>query len=118
MLNLLRPAAEVTVLFVLKRAESERTERTGASITASMCHPKIDGGSARNVPAAKRKDSMFRLPEGFFKLPPNFRKYAKFISYGWGGFAVVATVVFAVTWVQHRTTAVDSIASAERETGK
>lgn len=22
--------------------------------------------------------------EGFFKLPPNFRKYSKFISYGWG----------------------------------
>jgi hypothetical protein len=26
----------------------------------------------------------YSTQEGFFKLPPNFRNYAKFISYGWG----------------------------------
>ena len=71
------------------------------------------------APEARRADSLFRLPvsrrarawsaaapaqrshahrlrceqEGFFKLPPNFRKYSKFISYGWGCAAWCACAV-------------------------
>ncbi len=40
--------------------------------------------------------------KGLFTLPPNFRKYSKFISYGWGGFAVVAIAVYSTTWVADR----------------
>eukprot|EP00960_Hanusia_phi_P017045 501618-Hanusia_phi.AAC.1 len=45
---------------------------------------------------------LFRLPKDFFKLPSNFKNYQKFISYGWGGFAVVAVAAYGSSWVwQH-----------------
>ena len=37
--------------------------------------------------------------QGLFTLPPSFRKYQVFVSYGWGGFACVATLAFAYKYV-------------------
>lgn len=48
--------------------------------------------------------------KGLFTLPPNFRKYQKFISYGWGGFAVVGTVAWFSTCIMKR------LPETERET--
>mmetsp|Transcript_3269 Transcript_3269/g.2818 ORF Transcript_3269/g.2818 Transcript_3269/m.2818 type:complete len:86 (+) Transcript_3269:1-258(+) len=77
-----------------------------------MQDPKINELSTSRRPEMvapkRRSESMFRLPDGFFKLPPNFRKYSKFISYGWGGFAVVGTVAVAGRWVQQQIVASDT----------
>jgi len=56
---------------------------------------------------------LFRLPKDFFKLPANFRSYQKFISYGWGGFAVVAAVAYGSSWVWHHAAKVLSPSKGE-----
>ena len=40
--------------------------------------------------------------KGLFSLPPNFRKYQRFVSYGFGGFGVVTTLAFTGKFIHEK----------------
>lgn len=75
-----------------ERVDEISTTRPGKRFLCDT--PKNGGGSIGS--------DLVNGLKGLFTLPPNFRKYSRFISYGWGGFAVVGVVAYSSTWIAHR----------------
>ncbi len=40
--------------------------------------------------------------KGLFSLPPNFRMYQRFISYGFGGFGVVVAIAYSGKFIHEK----------------
>ena len=40
--------------------------------------------------------------KGLFSLPPNFRMYQRFVSYGFGGFGVVVAIAYSGKYIHEK----------------
>ena len=66
-------------------------------VRRGLCSKNLnEGGSGSS------KGDLLEGLKGLFSLPPNFRMYQRFISYGFGGFGVVVAIAYSGKFVHEK----------------